>query len=204
LGVQTDSSGSQGDVQFNLAIYPGDWLSPAPTTTASFAGKWVYVAEVYTGSNSNLLCYTNGILMATVAMSTYYESETLYGTHKLPLIIGSYSSPGGTNGGYNGGGTLATGYERGNFWHGGISHVAIYNYALTASQILNHYQVGSTLPGPPIMSIQPSGSNVIVRWTSGSLQKATSVTGPWTDVTNAVSPCSVGVTNSTLFFRAKL
>jgi hypothetical protein len=203
VGVQTDSSGSQGDVQFNLAKYSGAWLSPPPTSTASFAGKWVYVNEVYTGSNSNLLCYTNGSLMATVAMSTYYESETLYGMHKLPFIIGSYSSPGGTNGGYNGGGTLASGYERGNFWHGGVSHVAIYNYALTASQIINHYQVGSTPPAPPIMSIQSSGSSVIVSWTSGSLQAAPAVTGPWTGVTNAVSPYTVGATNSALFFRAK-
>jgi hypothetical protein len=139
--------------------------------------------------------------MATVAMTSAYESEGIYGTHKLPFIIGSYSAPGGVSGGYNGGGALATGFERGNFWHGGISQVAIYNYALTASQILNHYQAGSTII-PRTLSIQASGSNVIVSWTSGFLQEASSVAGPWTYVTNAASPYSTGLTNQALFFRS--
>lgn len=114
--------------------------------------------------------------------------------------------PGGSSGGYNGGGTLADGYERGNFWHGGIAHVALYNYALSASQILNHYQDGSTATpaAPPVISIQPSLSNVIVRWTSGFLQKAVDLTGPWTDVTNALSPYTVGAANAASFFRATL
>jgi len=206
MAFETDSSGTEGDVQFNLAKYPGTWLSPAPVSTSSFAGQWVYVAEVYNGSNSNLLAYTNGVLMATVAMSTYYESEGLYGFHKLPFIIGSYSSPGGTSGGYNGGGTLAEGYERGNFWHGGVSHVAIYNYALSTSQILNHYQVGSTVTSlaSPRMSIQHSGSHVLVSWTSGYLQQAASVTGLWAYVTNAVSPYAICPTNPAEYFRASL
>lgn len=200
LGVETDSSVLQGDVQFNMAKYPGAFYSPAPISTNSFTGKWVHVVEVYTGSNSNLLCYTNGVLMATVALTNNYESEAIYGTHKLPFVIGSYCAS------YSGGGTIATGFERGDFWHGGVSHVALYNYTLTASQILNHYQVGSTVipAAPPTITIQRSGANLIVSWTSVSLQKAASVTGPWTDVTNAVSPYTVGATNSALFFRAKL
>jgi hypothetical protein len=198
MGVETDWSGSEGDVQFNAAYYPG--LSSPPISSSSFSGKWVYAAEVYTGSNSNLLCYTNGVLMATTDMSAYYESEGIYGMHKLPFVIGSYCAS------YNGGGMLATGFERGDFWHGGISHVAIYNYALTPSQILNHYQVGSTAisPPPPMMSIQASGSNMIVSWTSGFLQQASAVTGPWTYITNAVSPYTTGLTNQAQFFQSVL
>lgn len=206
MAFETDSSGIEGDVQFNLAQYPGVWLSPAPASTSSFSGKWAHIVEVYDGSNSNLLTYTNGVLMATVAMNTHYESEGVYGTHKLPFIIGSYSSPGGAGGGYNGGGTLADGYERGNFWHGGVSHVAVYNYALSSSQIMNHYQVGSTAISPalPMMSIQPSGGNISVSWTSGYLQEAPAVTGPWTYVTNVVSPYLPGLTNQAQFFRSTL
>lgn len=196
MGVETDSSGSEGDAQFNIAYYPG--LSSPPATSSSFSGKWVYVAEVYIGSNSNLLCYTNGVLMATVDMSAYYESEGIYGMHKLPFIIGSYCAS------YNGGGTLATGYERGDFWHGGISHVAIYNYSLTPSQISNHYQVGSTPATSPTLSIQSSGSSVTISWTSGFLQQAAALAGPWTYVTNAVSPYTMGLTNQAQFFRSTL
>jgi len=108
VDVNTDSSGSAGEVQFNVAKYPGVWSSPVPASTSSFSGKWVYVAEVYNGSDTNLLAYTNGVLMVTAAMSTYYESEGLYfPSHKLPFVVGSFSSPGGSSGGYNGGGTLA-------------------------------------------------------------------------------------------------
>jgi hypothetical protein len=53
------------------------------------------------------------------------------------------------------------------------------------------------------MSIQFSGSNVIVSWTSGLLQKAVSVTGPWIDVTSTIPPYVVEMTNSALFFRAR-
>ena len=70
MALKTDSSGSQGDFQFNVAQYPGAWVSSPPTSTASFAGKWIHAVEVYTGSNSNLLCYTNGVLMNTLAMTS--------------------------------------------------------------------------------------------------------------------------------------
>jgi len=196
MGVETDSSGSEGDVQFNIAYYPG--LSSPPASSSSFSGRWVYVAEIYTGSNSNLLCYTNGVLMTTADLSAYYESEGIYGIHKLPFVIGSYCAS------YNGGGTLATGYERGNFWHGGISHVAIYNYALTPSQISNHYQVGSTSATSPTMAIQSSGSSVTISWTLGFLQQAAALAGPWAYVTNAVSPYTIGSTNQAQFFRSTL
>jgi len=56
---------------------------------------------------------------------------------------------------------------------------------------------------PAVLSIQKSGGNVDVSWTStGMLQQAPAITGPWTDVTN-VSPQSVPATNSAQFFRVK-
>ena len=165
--LEADSSGSEGDVQFNIAYNPGDWLSPAPASTSSFSGKWVYAVEVYNGSN--LVCYTNGVLMATAAVPVGYETEGIYGTHKLPFVIGSYSSPGGASGGYNGGGTLANGFERGNFWHGGVSHVAIYSYALTAGQISNHYASGakpSSATNTPAITTQPASQTNYVTQTA--------------------------------------
>jgi hypothetical protein len=197
LGMQTDSSGSQGEVQFNVAYSPGFGLSSAPKSTSSFSGKWVYVVESYTGSNSQLRCYTNGVLMASVTLSAPYESEALYGTHKLPFIIGSYCHD------YRTGANILTGFERGNFWHGGISHVAIYNSALSAARIMAHYQAGVTSPPIPTVAIQTSGTNVSVSWSNGFLQQSPSVTGPWVDVnTNLTSPQVFGTTNQAQFFRA--
>lgn len=56
---------------------------------------------------------------------------------------------------------------------------------------------------PAVLSIQKSGSNVDVSWTStGTLQIAPVVTGPWIDVTN-VSPQSIPATNAAQLFRVK-
>lgn len=139
--------------------------------------------------------------MASVTLTAHYESEAAYGLHKLPYIIGSYCHN------YNIGANILTGFERGNFWHGGISHVALYNYALSAGRILAHYQAGVTAaPSPaPLVSIQWSGTNIIVSWTNGFLQQAPSVTGPWmSGNTNLPSPQTFGMTNQARFFRATL
>ena len=60
------------------------------------------------------------------------------------------------------------------------------------------------VPVPPaVLSIQKSGANVNVSWTStGTLQNATAVTGPWNDIAT-VSPQLVPMTNSIQFFRVK-
>lgn len=199
MNLQTDNVGSsKGTFQFNLAKPPGStWNSPA--SAPSFNGKWVHAVEVCIGG-TNLICYTNGVQMYNMVWPTNnYMSEGAYGTHKLPFIIGSYCVS------YVVGNNASTGFERGNFWHGGISHVAIYNYPLSAARIQAHYQAGFTVPPPPppTVSVQPSGGNISVIFANGFLQQATSLTGPWTDVlpTNQTSPYVTGATNPALFFR---
>jgi hypothetical protein len=56
----------------------------------------------------------------------------------------------------------------------------------------------------PSIEIQQSGANVTVSWTSGILQQATCAAGPWTELTNIVSPYTADVTNAATFFRAVL
>jgi beta-glucanase (GH16 family) len=41
---------------------------------------------------------------------------------------------------------------------------------------------------PPSLSIQPSGTNLILAWPDGILQTATNIQGPWTDLAGASSP----------------
>jgi hypothetical protein len=88
-----------------------------------------------------------------------------------------------------------------------MENVAVYSNALSAGRIFNHYQVGSTGTADftlPTLSIQQSGTNVIVTWPTGFLQQAGSVTGSWMYVTGAVSPMVIGVTNPAQFFRGTL
>jgi len=85
---------------------------------------------------------------------------------------------------------------------GSVNNVAIYSYALTPAQILEHYQIGVYGVSASV-SIQPSGSSVIISW-SGYLQQASSPLGPWTYAnTNTVtSPYTVPSPGAAAFYRA--
>jgi hypothetical protein len=57
---------------------------------------------------------------------------------------------------------------------------------------------------PAVLSIQNSGGSVNLSWTStGTLQSAQAVTGPWTDSANQANPQVVTRTNSAMFFRLR-
>jgi hypothetical protein len=65
--------------------------------------------------------------------------------------------------------------------------------------------VGFAAPvSPAALSIQTVGADVQVSWTgAGTLEKASALTGPWTDSENQTNPQTVPATNTTLFFRLK-
>jgi hypothetical protein len=73
---------------------------------------------------------------------------------------------------------------------------------LTGEAPFNGVQAVLTVT-PNILSIKLSGSNVIVSWSvpGGTLQSATSLTGPFTDITGATSPYTTPVTGAGQFFR---
>ncbi len=160
------------------------WLASGGAWTrvnsgTSLQGSWSYYVLTYDGTSFKV--YTNGVL--AVSSSSGYAQATA-GT---PLYLGAYNNSGSTR-----------------FYNGGMENVAEYNYALTPTQISEHYEVGSTgIPlTPPMMSIQISGNKINVGWGSGYLQAAPTVHGPWTYVTNTAPPYSTGLTNQTLFFRS--
>lgn len=145
-------------------------------------GGWSYYVLTYDGTTFSI--YTNGVMAASAASSYTQVSagQTMY--------MGAYNNGGMAN----------------RFFTGGMENAAVYGKALSASQILNHYRVGSTgLPSaPPSVALQRSGSNVVVNWNSGFLLKSPTLFGPWTYVSNAISPYSFGMTNGVQFFRSTL
>jgi hypothetical protein len=161
---------------------------------AADPGSWVYLVGVADGTNWNL--YENGVLVVS--------------TPDTNTPAGAISANGGwAIGGRPTGGTpglespiINPGAPTGITLNGSINNVAIYSYALTPAQILQHYQIGIS----PTMSIQLSGQNATIIWTAGFLQEATSLTGSWTyDNTNTVtSPYTVKATNTANFYRATL
>lgn len=160
-------------------------------------GSWVYLVGVADGTNWNL--YENGVLVASTP-DTNSPSGAV--SANGGWAIGARPSNPGVESPI-----VVAGSPTGTTLNGSINNVAIYNYALSPAIIQQHYQIGLTgISGPPTMSISRFGSNVIVSWTAGYLQEASSVTGPWTyDNTNSViSPYTVGATNSAIFYRATL
>lgn len=63
------------------------------------------------------------------------------------------------------------------------------------------YQIKS-LVLPPV-GVTRSGGRVELTWDFGTLQSASSVSGPWSDIGNAASPYSVEVDQSPTFFRTR-
>src|SRR5262249_28923576 len=94
----------------------------------------------------------------------------------------------------------ATGLER--LFTGPIDEVAIYNYALSPSHIAAHYSMG--VLGATPLQITKSGANVILTWSAGTLQEASVVGGPYTDVSGASSPYSTPATAAQKYYRLKL
>ena len=64
----------------------------------------------------------------------------------------------------------------------------------------------SATPGstnePPFLSMQASSSGLVLNWSSGTLQSATNVPGPWYDVVGAASPYTNALVGQQ-FFRLR-
>lgn len=88
---------------------------------------------------------------------------------------------------------------------GVIDELALYNAPLSAERVSFHYQTGLSEVAPPAEdpvfgSVTSDGVNITLEWSSGTLQSAPSIDGPWTDVVGT-SPYSEAIANGAKFFR---
>jgi hypothetical protein len=153
-----------------------------PVPAVDLGGSnWVYLVGTYDGTNWKL--YRNGSLVATQASPT----------GALPVDLGDWA-------------VGATGEGWADNFNGAIDEVAIYNTALSATKVANHYQAaqgGTTVP--TVLSVKlGTGNNVIITWPTGTtLQQSTTVNGTYTNVPGSpVSPLTVPATGTT-FYRWK-
>jgi hypothetical protein len=147
-----------GRINPNLAhsTHSGWTSSSALTTHSNLMGQWVHAVMTY--DVASYKSYIDGVLAEAIPNPTYGNMGANGGsyTHPTAFVIGSYcANYFGIN---NSGGVAAYGWGRGSFFHGGVSHVAVYTNVLTAAQILNHYYI-ATLGGsqPPTIGTQPVG-----------------------------------------------
>ncbi len=57
---------------------------------------------------------------------------------------------------------------------------------------------------PVTISVDRSATNLVLNWPGGDLLEATTLTGPWTTNTTAISPHTIAPTNLQKFFRVKV
>jgi len=88
-------------------------------------------------------------------------------------------------------------------FNGLIDEVAVFNHALSSTQIQQLYANGYKLPQVQI-NLQPTGSSLSLTWPQGTLFQSSNVTGPWTPVTAALSPDPLAPTNGSMFYRILL
>jgi hypothetical protein len=89
-------------------------------------------------------------------------------------------------------------------FNGLLDEVAVFNRALTPAQLQQLYDNGHQL-SQVWLGLNESGTNSLnLTWPQGTLFQATNLSGPWSAVTNTVSPFVTTPTNPAAFFRVLL
>ncbi len=162
------------------------WNLGATETTLFNSGlrppvsTWSFAALVIEPTQAAIYLYnTNGLGSATNAIP--HTSELWDGAAYI---------------GYDGG------YYNQNF-PGSIDEVAVFNYALTPSQVLGLYNAAIGFVPSVTLTIQRLGTDVVLAWPLGTLQEATNVYGPYT--TNlATSPYTNTPSATRKFYRVRV
>jgi hypothetical protein len=186
---------------WNIYQYPGvptsywTWVINNGTGSGKFnsdfavnpvPGTWYYM--VLTDDGTNMNWYVNDSLVVfNPPLTVQNQGFVQNGINGDPSVAGDPT-------------TIATRSD-GQYadWDGGVEDVAVYNYVLSPQQIQNHFLNTTHL------TAVISGTNVVVSWPAGTLQSATNVSGPYTNVGGATSPYTNSVSGSSQrFYRAQL
>ncbi|MGA9777554.1 MAG: LamG-like jellyroll fold domain-containing protein [Verrucomicrobiia bacterium] len=187
---------------WNIYQYPGvptsywTWVIYNGTGSGAFnsdfavnpePGTWYYM--VLTDDGTNMNWYVNGSLVVfNPPLTVQNQGFVQNGINGDPSVAGDPT-------------TIATRSD-GQYadWDGGVEDVAVYNYVLSPQQMQNHFLNTTHL------TVVQYGTNVVVTWGAGTLQSATSVSGPYTNVSGTpTSPYTNSVSAaSKLFYRAQL
>jgi hypothetical protein len=139
---------------------------------------------VITDDTTNLNYYVNDVLAVVLNVATFGFIQN--GINGDPSVAGA---------------ATVLGQRSDNAFNpyiGDMDDVAVYNYALTAVQIHDHFVNNTKL------TIAKSGANVILTWPVGALQASPAVTGTYTNVPNAASPFTTPLSSSPKYFRLQI
>src|SRR5204863_4534803 len=90
----------------------------------------------------------------------------------------------------------------GNYFAGNIDEVALFDKALSATQIATLYSVATN--GPVQLQIRQLGPSTVLTWSYGNLQSADQPSAAFSDVPSATSPWTNTFTVQRKFFRVRV
>ena len=154
-------SGTQKGYWFNFASNIGMWVSPdgsaqtlCQSPDATVTGQIYHVVGTYDGSNIRL--YVNGVLKQTQALAgTIWTVAT-----SNAFAIGRL-------------GALSSDY-----FDGRVDEVAVYNRALTLSEIQNHYTAGTTTPSTGLSYRAQGPTDAVIALAGWGDQRLIPITPP--------------------------
>ena len=174
-----DEGANGADLRFEVRNAGGTAYAASSSINAGSKG-WLFLAGVCDEGNGNVSLYINGVLAGSATIPVL---GGIASASTVPLSIGARAT------------SSASGYDL--QFLGKISDVAIYNYALSSSQVQQLYAAASK----PLMDATQSGGNMMIHYT-GQLLSSTNVAGPYQPVSGASSPSYVvPLTNSQMFYR---
>ncbi len=155
------------------------------TSTILPNSTWQHVMGVLNESAGNLTLYVNGVSAATATIGTVglYTSGS-----SEPIVIGGEQS---------GSGGFTASYQ----WKGFIDDVAIYNYALTAAEVLAHYTAAVGFPVITLAASTNVNAGATVTLTA-TVAGTAPVTQGWSDSGNTVGGLNTVSNATTLTFVA--
>jgi len=164
--------------------------------------QWHHLAYVINRNGASSQVYLDGVLAhSTTSAGTYAGAAANIDTGKAATIgqdpTGFYPEDGSAD------------IDDLGVWRRGLSALEVASiYAAAAPGLTGNvgYSFVGTSSVPPVSISLPPGSPTSVRltWSYGTLQSATSVTGPYTDVAGAGSPYTVTNPSGNVFYRIRL
>lgn len=174
-----------GNLLFDAPLNAGGIANSINSAAIVSDNKWHFVAVTFDQSDSGgAALYVDGVLDTTNANSS------------------SWSWPSGKQ--------IELGFTSDSFWrsyNGLLDDVRVYSRQLTAAEILSVRNTGALVDTAALRLREnydtPKASGITLTWSEPNviLQSATSVTGPYTDITTAASPYDVPLSGTKKFYR---
>jgi PKD repeat protein len=174
----------------------------SPSTVSSFSNVVVFTSN---GGNS-----TNAVTgVGTGPLAAAFTASPTSGSWPLTVSFTDNSTGTITNWFWNFGDNISTNSPVGSLTHiyggAGTNTVQLTVSGPLGTNLLTRPNyIIVTNPPPVTLSIQLSGNQTQLTWSSGTLQSAVNVTGPYTNVPAATSPYTITPTMTSQFFRVQV